>query len=308
MKILIATEKPFATKAIDTIAQKIAHENYEFVLLERYTQKTELLDAISDADAIIVRSDIIDREIIQAGKKLKVIVRAGAGYDNIDIEAATQSGICVMNTPGQNANGVAELFFGLLIATVRNFYNGTAGTELKGKTIGIHAYGNIGRNIARIAKGFQMNILAYDAYCTPESLIADGVEPTKSASELYQKSDIISINMPLTTETDKVVNQELLKNLHSEAILINTARKEVINESHILEHLLAHPNFKYITDITPDNVKELKEKCPNQFYTTPKKMGAQTAEANLNAGVAAAQQIIDFLQKGEQKYRVNITN
>ena len=305
MKILIATDKPFAKIAVDGIRNEIEGVGFELALLEKYTEKQQLLDAIADADAVIVRSDIVDEEVINAGKKLKIVVRAGAGYDNVDLEAATRAGVCVMNTPGQNSNAVAELVFGLLVYAVRNFYNGTSGTELMGKKLGIHAYGNVGRNVARIAKGFGMEILAYDAYCRAEDIKAEGVNPTCSVKTLYQGSDIVSVHIPLTAETRQIINKELLELLPKNAVMVNTARKEVINEPDLLQHMIDNPKFKYVTDVAPDNQAEIKEKAGEQYFSTAKKMGAQTAEANVNAGIAAAHQIVDFLKNGNEKYRVN---
>ena len=305
MKVLIATDKPFAKIAVDGIRNEIEGVGFELALLEKYTEKQQLLDAIADADAVIVRSDIVDEEVINAGKKLKIVVRAGAGYDNVDLEAATRAGVCVMNTPGQNSNAVAELVFGLLVYAVRNFYNGTSGTELMGKKLGIHAYGNVGRNVARIAKGFGMEVLAYDAYCRAEDIKAEGVNPTCSVKTLYQGSDIVSVHIPLTAETRQIINKELLELLPKNAVMVNTARKEVINEADLLQHMINNPKFKYVTDVASDNEAEMKEKAGEQYFSTAKKMGAQTAEANVNAGIAAAQQIVDFLKNGNEKYRVN---
>lgn len=305
MKVLIATDKPFAKIAVDGIRKEIEAAGYELALLEKYTEKKQLLDAVVDANAIIIRSDIIDAEVIAAAKALKIVVRAGAGFDNVDLEAATAAGVCVMNTPGQNSNAVAELVFGLLVYAVRNFYNGSSGTELKGKKLGIHAYGNVGRNVARIAKGFGMELLAYDAFCSDESIAADGVVPVKSVVELYGKSDIVSLHIPATAETKQSINKELLSIMPKGAVLVNTARKEVINETEIVELMEARPDFKYLTDILPGNHQVMMEKFAGRYFSTPKKMGAQTAEANINAGIAAAQQIVDFLKNGNQRFRVN---
>lgn len=305
MKVLIATDKPFAKIAVDGIRQEIEGAGFELALLEKYTEKQQLLDAVVDADAIIIRSDIIDAEVIAAAKQLKIVVRAGAGYDNVDLDAATNAGVCVMNTPGQNANAVAELVFGMLVYAIRNFFNGTSGTELKGKKLGIHAYGNVGRNVARIAKGFGMELYAYDAFCRDEDIVADGVEPTCSAKTLYQKCDIVSVHIPATKDTKKSINGELLALLPKGAVVVNTARKEVIDEEELVKFMEARPDFKYITDIMASNDEELKTKFPDRYFSTPKKMGAQTAEANINAGIAAAKQIVDFLKNGNDTFRVN---
>ncbi|MEA4851030.1 MAG: NAD(P)-dependent oxidoreductase [Paludibacter sp.] len=305
MKVLIATDKPFAKVAVDGICKEIEEAGFELALLEKYTEKQQLLDAVADADAIIIRSDIIDAEVIAAAKQLKIVVRAGAGYDNVDLDAATAAGVCVMNTPGQNANAVAELVFGLLIYAIRNFYNGTSGTELKGKKLGIHAYGNVGRNVARIAKGFGMEILAFDMFCRDEDIKAEGVNPTCSVKMLYQSCDIISINIPATKETKQSINAELLQLLPKGAVLVNTARKEVVHEADMVQFMESRPDVKYVTDVMPDNHAEMLEKFPTRYFATAKKMGAQTSEANINAGIAAAKQIVGFLKTGNEKFRVN---
>ena len=305
MKVLIATDKPFAKIAVDGIRQEIEAAGFELALLEKYTEKQQLLDAVVDADAIIIRSDIIDAEVIAAAKQLKIVVRAGAGYDNVDLDAASTAGVCVMNTPGQNANAVAELVYGLLVYAVRNFYNGTSGTELMGKKLGIHAYGNVGRNVARIAKGFGMELFAFDAFCPADVIENDGVKAVASVEELYAVSDIVSLHIPATAETKKSINASLLGLMPKGAVLVNTARKEVIDEQGILDFMIARPDFKYVTDIEPGNNAEMTEKLAGRYFTTPKKMGAQTSEANINAGIAAAKQIVDFLVNGNQKFRVN---
>ncbi len=305
MKVLIATDKPFAKVAVDGIRKEIEEAGFELALLEKYTEKQQLLDAVVDVDAIIIRSDIIDAEVMAAAKQLKIVVRAGAGYDNVDLDAATAAGVCVMNTPGQNANAVAELVFGLLIYAIRNFYNGTSGTELKGKKLGIHAYGNVGRNVARIAKGFGMDILAFDMFCRDEDIKAEGVNPTCSVKMLYQSCDIISINIPATKETKQSINAELLQLLPKGAVLVNTARKEVVHEADMVQFMESRPDVKYVTDVMPDNHAEMLAKFPTRYFATPKKMGAQTSEANVNAGIAAAKQIVDFLKTGNEKFRVN---
>ena len=305
MKVLIATDKPFAKIAVDGIRQEIEAAGFELALLEKYTEKQQLLDAVVDADAIIIRSDIIDAEVIAAAKQLKIVVRAGAGYDNVDLDAASTAGVCVMNTPGQNANAVAELVYGLLVYAVRNFYNGTSGTELMGKKLGIHAYGNVGRNVARIAKGFGMELFAFDAFCPADVIENDGVKAVASVEELYAVSDIVSLHIPATAETKKSINAYLLGLMPKGAVLVNTARKEVIDEQGILDFMIARPDFKYVTDIEPGNNAEMTEKLAGRYFTTPKKLGAQTSEANINAGIAAAKQIVDFLVNGNQKFRVN---
>ncbi|MCD8193080.1 MAG: NAD(P)-binding domain-containing protein [Tannerellaceae bacterium] len=304
-KVLIATDKPFAAVAVNGIREVVEGAGYELALLEKYTEKQQLLDAVADADAIIIRSDLIDAEVMDAAKQLKIVVRAGAGYDNVDTEAATQRNICVMNTPGQNANAVAELVFGMLVYGVRNFFNGTSGIELKGKKLGILAYGNIGRNVARIAKGFGMDLYAYDAFCPAEVIEKDGVKAVSSTAELFSTCQIVSLHIPATAETKNSINFELMNSMPKGAIVINTARKEVMDEAGLQQMLEARPDFKYITDIKPAIDAELKEKYADRYFGTPKKMGAQTAEANINAGIAAAREIVDFIQNGNQQFRVN---
>lgn len=305
MKLLVATEKPFAKVAIDGIRQVAEQAGYELVLLEKYASKEALLQAVADADAMIVRSDVVDSEVFEAAKQLRIVVRAGAGYDNIDLEAATRHGVCVMNTPGQNSNAVAELVFGLLIYAVRNFYNGTSGTELKDKTLGIHAFGNVGRNVARIAKGFGMKVLAYDAFCSDEVMLEAGVTPVHSAEELYEQSNIVSLHIPATEQTKRSINQALLSRMPQGGILVNTARKEVINEDELIVAMGERPDLRYVTDIMPAADLRMTELFAGRYFSTPKKMGAQTAEANINAGIAAANQIVDYLENGNERFRLN---
>ena len=305
MKILIATEKPFARVAVDGIREVASKAGYEVVLLEKYTDKADLLGAVADADALIIRSDKVDAEVFDAAKNLKIVVRAGAGYDNIDLAAATAHKVVAMNTPGQNSNAVAELAFGLLVYTVRNFYNGTSGTELKGKRLGIHAFGNVGRNVARVAKGFGMDVYAFDAYCPDEAMLSAGVTPLHSAEELYRTCDIVSLHIPATDETKKSINAALLANMPKGAILLNTARKEVIDEPSLLQFMSEREDFRYITDIMPDAHAQFMAQFPSRYFSTPKKMGAQTAEANINAGIAAANQIVDFFVNGNTRFQVN---
>lgn len=305
MKVLVATDKPFAKVAVDGIRKVVEDAGFELALLEKYTEKTQLSDAVKDANAIIIRSDIIDAEVLAAAKELKIVVRAGAGYDNVDLEAATAHNIVVMNTPGQNSNAVAELVLGLLVYGVRNFYNGTSGTELKDKKLGILAYGNVGRNVARIAKGFGMEVYAYDAYCPANVIEKDGVRAVASTAELFRECQIISLHIPATAETKGSINFELMNSMPKGAIVVNTARKEVIDESGLAKMFEARADFKYLSDIKPAIDAELKEKYPDRYFATPKKMGAQTAEANINAGIAAAEQIVDFIKNGNERFRVN---
>ena len=305
MKILVATDKPFAAVAVDGIRKEIEAAGLELVLLEKYTEKAQLLDAVKDVDGIIVRSDIIDAEVIAAAENLKIVVRAGAGYDNIDLEAATAKGVCVMNTPGQNSNAVAELVFGMTVMMVRNMFNGTSGTELLGKKIGIHAFGQVGRNVARIAKGFGMEVMAFDPYCPDEAMIEAGVTPVKDVNTLYKECQFISLHIPATNETKKSINYALLNQMPKGAVLINTARKEVINEEELVKLMEERADFRYVSDIAPVNAEEFKAKFDNRCFFTPKKMGAQTAEANINAGIAAAKQSVGYLKEGIDKFRVN---
>ena len=305
MKVLVARDKPFAKVAVDGIRKEIEAAGYELVLLEKYGEKANLLEAVKDANAIIIRSDIIDAEVLEAAKELKIVVRAGAGFDNVDLEAATAHNVCVMNTPGQNSNAVAELALGMMVMAVRNMYNGTSGTELKGKKLGIHAYGNVGRNVARIARGFGMEIYAYDAFCPKEVIEADGAKAVDSAEELYETCDVISLHIPATAETKNSINRALVNRMPKGGLLVNTARKEVINEAELIELMEERADLKYVTDIMPAANDTFSSKFPNRYFSTPKKMGAQTAEANINAGIAAAQQIVGFLKDGCERFRVN---
>jgi len=304
MKILVATEKPFAANAVQKIKKIIDDAGFEFILFEKYTDKSQLLNAVKDVNAIIIRSDIIDAEVLDAAKKLQIVVRAGAGYDNVDLNSATTHGVVVMNTPGQNANAVAELAIGLMVYAARNMYDGTSGMELLDKKLGIHAYGNVGRNVARIAKGFGMDVYAYDAFVPAEAIEKEGIKPLSSVEELYSTCQYVSINIPATAETKNSINFALLEKMPRKAVLINTARKEVINEADLIKFMEATPDFKYLTDITPANKEEL-QKFPKQYFSTPNKMGAQTSEANNNAGIAAANQIVDFFKTGNTKFQVN---
>ena len=304
MKVLVATEKPFAAAAVEGIKKEIEGAGNELVLLEKYTEKAQLLDAVKDVDAMIIRSDKADAEVLEAAKNLKIIVRAGAGYDNIDLAAATAHNIVAENTPGQNSNAVAELVFGLLVFAVRNFYNGKAGCELKGKKLGILAFGNVGRNVARIAKGFGMEVAAYDAFCPADVIEAAGVHAVKNQDELFQTCDIVSLHIPATPETIKSIGYKTVNQLPKGGILINTARKEVINEPELLKLLAEREDLKFITDIKPDADADFTQ-FEGRYFSTPKKMGAQTAEANINAGIAAAKQINAFFKDGCTKFQVN---
>lgn len=305
MKVLVATEKPFAAVAVDGIRKVIDAAGYDLQLLEKYPAKADFLAAVADADALIVRSDKVDAEVLDAAKQLKIVVRAGAGYDNIDLTAATAHGVCVENTPGQNSNAVAELVFGMLVMAVRNMYNGTSGTELKGKRLGIHAFGQVGRNVARIAKGFDMTVAALDPYCPDQVITEAGVEPIHTVEDLYRDNQVVSLHIPATPETKKSVGYDLITLMPKGGVLVNTARKEVIDEDGLKRALTDRPDLKYVADIRPDNADELLELFGDRVFFTPKKMGAQTAEANINAGIAAANQVVAFLRDGIDRFRVN---
>ena len=305
MKVLIATEKPFAATAVQGIREVIEAAGYELALLEKYTQKSELLEAVGDADALIVRSDKVDAEVLDAAKNLKIVVRAGAGFDNLDLEAATAHNVVAMNTPGQNSNAVAELVMGMLVYAVRNFYNGKSGSELMGKRLGILAFGNVGRNVARIAKGFGMEVSAYDAYCPAQAVEETGVHAVANQEEQFATCDIVSLHIPATPETRKSINAALVGSMKPGAILVNTARKEVIDEEGLIKVMEERADIKYVTDIMPDADAAFAEKFPGRYFSTPKKMGAQTAEANANAGIAAAKQIVGYLKDGITKFQLN---
>ena len=304
MKVLIATEKPFAKEALEAIKKEIVDGGHSVEVLEKYTEKAELLSAVAQANAVIIRSDIVDKDVLDAAKELKIVVRAGAGYDNVDIQSAKEHQVVVENTPGQNANAVAELVFGLLVYAVRNFYNGKSGSELKGKKLGLLAYGNVSRNVSRIAKGFGMDVYAYDAYCTTEQIESDGVKAVSSPSALFEQCDVVSLHIPATPETIKSINYELVNKLPKGGILVNTARKEVINEEELLKLMEERQDIKFITDIKPSADEQFAQ-FEGRYFSTPKKMGAQTSEANTNAGIAAAKQINAFFNEGCTKYQVN---
>lgn len=305
MKVLIATEKPFAPAAVEDIKKILGEAGHEVTLLEGYKDKSDLLAAVKDVNALIVRSDKITKDVLDAAPELKIVVRAGAGYDSIDTAYAKEKGIVVENTPGQNSNAVAELVFGLLVYAKRKFFSGKAGSELKGKKIGILAFGNVGRNVARIAKGFDMDVYAYDAFIPAEKIEALGVHAAKSQEDLFEKCDIVSLHIPATPETKQSINYALVSKMEKGAILINTARKEIINEPELIKLMEERPDLTYITDIKPDADEEFKTKFEGRYFATPKKMGAQTAEANINAGIAAAHQIAAFFATGDTKFQVN---
>lgn len=305
MKVLIATDKPFAKAAVDGIRRIVEGAGHTLALLEKYTTPQELIAAAADADAMIVRSDKVTSEVVEASKNLKIVVRAGAGYDNLDLAACSAKGIIAMNTPGQNSNAVAELAIGMMIYISRNSFNPGTGSELKGKTIGIHAYGNVGRLVAGLAKGFGMNVIAFDPFVDPDKIMAEGVTPVATLDELYEKSNFLSLHIPATSETKKSVGLTLMSKMPKGACLVNTARKEVINEEELAAVLEQRPDLKYVTDIAADNQALLNEKFPGRVFATPKKMGAETAEANINAGLAAANQIVKFFATGDRTFQVN---
>jgi len=302
-KILVATDKPFAKSAVDGIKKVLDEAGFELALLEGYTSPADLINAVADVDAMIVRSDIVSKDVVEAGKNLKIVVRAGAGYDNLDLAACTAKNVVAMNTPGQNSNAVAELAIGMMVYIARGCFNGKSGSELKGKTLGIHAYGYVGKAISTIAKGFGMKVIAFDPFLNKEDF--KDVEVVDSVEKLYSSCQYVSINIPATEKTKKSINFELLSKMPKGATLVNTARKEVIDEVGLLKVFAERPDFKYVSDVAPDCAAEIAEKFKDRFFFTPKKMGAQTSEANNNAGVAAAKQIVKFLKTGDTTFKVN---
>jgi D-3-phosphoglycerate dehydrogenase len=303
--ILVATEKPFAKIAVEGIKEIVKNAGFELKLLEKYTGKEQLLDAVKDVDAIIVRSDILDETVINHAGKLKIAVRAGAGYDNIDLKAASARGVVVMNTPGQNASAVAELTIGMLIYLNRNFFDGSSGIELRGKTMGIHAYGHVGRLVGMIAKGMGMDVFVYDPYIDKVIIENDGLKSLPDVKELYSKCQYVSINLPANKETKESINHDLLKLMPEGATLVNPARKEIVHEASLLKMFAERKDFRYATDTAPDCHAQISAEYGKRYFATPKKMGAQTEEANINAGLAAARQIVNFLLKGDRTYQVN---
>ena len=304
-KVLVATEKPFAAVAVEGLRKVVEEAGFELALLEKYGSRQELLDAAAGADAIIIRSDKIGEDVFAAAPSVKIVVRAGAGYDNVDLQAATAHDVVVENTPGQNSNAVAELAFGMMVMAVRNCYDGTSGSELAGKSLGIQAFGQVGRNVARIAKGFGMSVMAVDPYCPEQVLVDAGVEPCKTVEKLYHDNRFISVNIPATPETVKSIGYDLLTSMPKNGVVINTARKEVIDEEGLARALDARPDLKYFADVRPDSADDLIARFGNRVFFTPKKMGAQTAEANINAGIAAARQIVAYFKEGCERFRVN---
>jgi D-3-phosphoglycerate dehydrogenase len=304
-KVLIATVKPFSAQAVEEVKGVFNEAGYEVDVLAKYPDQSDLISAVADADALIIRSDKVDQEVIEAAGKLKIVVRAGAGYDNVDLAAATKKGVVVMNTPGQNSNAVAELALGMMIFMNRTGFTPAAGTELRGKKLGIHAYGAVGRIVGMIAKGFGMKVYAYDPFVDPVIIKNDGVVCEDSAESLYSKCQFISLHIPATAETRGSIGYDLLKSMPEGATLVNTARKEVIDEEGMKRVFAERADLRYLSDIAPECREELEEKYPGRVFFTPKKMGAQTAEANLNSGVAAARQIVNFIEKGDTTFKVN---
>ena len=304
-KVLVATVKPFAPKAIEEIRSIVEKAGYEFVLLEKYESHDELVKAVEDVDALIIRSDKVNKEVIDAAKKLKIVVRAGAGYDNVDLDAASEKDVVVMNTPGQNSNAVAELALGMMVYMARGCFNGKPGTELRGKKLGMMAYGNVGKYVAEIAKGFNMELYAYDPFIPKEIIEQQGIKAVGSAGELFATCNYVSLHIPANEKTKASINYELISKMPENATLVNTARKEVINEEDLIKVFKEREDFKYVSDIAPDCKEEIAKNFEGRYYFTPKKMGAQTSEANINAGIAAANQIVGFIEKGERTFQVN---
>ena len=304
-KVLIATVKPFAPVAIKGINDILNDAGFEMKLLEKYPDQTELIKSVSNVDALIIRSDIIDKEVIDAAKNLKIVVRAGAGYDNVDLKAASEKGIVVMNTPGQNANAVAELAIGMMIYLNRNTFNGTAGTELREKTLGLHAYGNVGKLIGNIAKGIGMEVHAYDPYLEKAAIEKNGVICEEDIKNMYKKCQYIVVTLPANDKTKESIDYDLMSLMPKGATLVNPARKEIISEKSLVRMFKERDDFRYISDVTPDCKNEISGTFEGRYFFTPKKMGAQTAEANINAGLAAARQIVKFIKEGDKTFQVN---
>lgn len=305
MKILLATQKPFATAAVEGIRKIAGDAGHELLLLEKYESQDDLVKAVSDVDAMIVRSDKVTKEVVEAAGKLKIVVRAGAGYDNIDLAACTEHGVVAMNTPGQNSNAVAELAIALMIYMSRTQFTPSTGTEIQGKTLGIQAFGNVGRLVGSKAAALGMKVKALDPFLSDDAIRAGGAEPADSLEALYRSCDFVSIHIPATTQTIGSIGYELVSSMPKGATLVNTARKEVIDEAGLMKALEERQDLKYVTDVAPDNLAQLQEKFGLRVFATPKKMGAQTAEANVNAGLAAACQIVDFFATGNTKFQLN---
>ena len=305
MKVLVATQKPFAPVAVEGIREIVREAGYEFSLLEKYEDESELIAAVADADALIVRSDKVTAAVLAAAPRLRIVVRAGAGYDNIDLDACTAKGVAAMNTPGQNSNAVAELAVAMMIFMARGQFTPSTGSEISGKTLGVQAFGNVGRLVARKAVALGMKVLATDPFLTPEQIREGGAEPVGSVEELYARSNFVSVHVPATPQTVGSIGRDLICRMPKNAVLVNTARKEVIDEAGLEQALEERPDLKYVTDVAPDNYEALRAKFGLRVFATPKKMGAQTAEANINAGLAAARQIVAYFRDGDEKFRLN---
>ena len=305
MKVLVATQKPFAPVAVEGIREIVREAGYEFALLEKYEDESELVAAVADADALIVRSDKVTAAVLAAAPKLRIVVRAGAGYDNIDLDACTAKGVIAMNTPGQNSNAVAELAVAMMIFMARGQFTPSTGSEISGKTLGVQAFGNVGRLVARKAGALGMKVLATDPFLTPEQIREGGAEPVGSVDELYARSNFVSVHVPATPQTVGSIGRDLICRMPKNAVLVNTARKEVIDEAGLEQALEERPDLKYVTDVAPGNYEALRGKFGLRVFATPKKMGAQTAEANINAGLAAARQIVAYFRDGDEKFRLN---
>lgn len=305
MKILVATQKPFAKAAAQGVRAELEVAGYEVVFLEKYPDEDALVFAVEDADALIVRSDKVTPRVVDAARKLKIIVRAGAGYDNVDLDSCTEKGIVVMNTPGQNSNAVAELAVSMMIFMARNQFTPAAGTEISGKTVGIQAFGNVGRLVGAKAAALGMKVKAVDPFLTAEKITEGGAEPVESLEELYSSCDYVSIHIPATPQTVHSIGYELISKMPHGAVLVNTARKEVIDEEGLERALAERDDLKYVTDVAPDSYESLKAKFGLRVFATPKKMGAQTVEANTNAALAAARQIVGFFEDGITRFKVN---
>lgn len=305
MKILIATEKPFAAAAVNGIREIATAAGHELALLEKYTEKSQFLEAVADADALIVRSDKVTAEVIAAAPKLKIVVRAGAGYDNLDLAACTQRGIVAMNTPGQNSNAVAELAIAMMIFMSRNRFTPGTGCEIQGKTLGIQAYGNVGRLVAAKAMALGMKVMAFDPFVPAEKMQEEGVTPAQSLEQMYESCDFISLHIPATPQTVGSIGYDLVSRMPKGGCLVNTARKEVINEPELAKVLEERQDLKYVTDVAAATQAELDEKFGKRVFATPKKMGAETAEANVNAGLAAARQIVAYFADGCTRFQLN---
>ncbi|MGN0188828.1 MAG: NAD(P)-dependent oxidoreductase [Candidatus Cryptobacteroides sp.] len=305
MKILVATEKPFAAAAVAGIREIASAAGHEVALLEKYVDKAQLLEAVADADALIVRSDKVTAEVVEAAPRLRIVVRAGAGYDNLDLEACTRRGIVAMNTPGQNSNAVAELAVAMMIYMSRNQFNPGTGCEVGGKKVGIQAYGNVGRLVARKAAALGMEVMAFDPFVDAEVMKAEGVVPAQSLEQMYSECDFISLHIPATPQTAGSIGYDLISRMPKGGCLVNTARKEVINEAELVKVLSDRADLKYVTDIAAVCQEELEEKFGRRVFATPKKMGAETAEANVNAALAAARQICAFFTDGCTRFQVN---